>query len=314
MQRIGFVSHTDYQKHNTGAFHPERAPRLEAIVNRLKETGLLETLVPIDPFIAPIEWVTEIHTSDYVQYIEESCRRGIKALDPDTRICPLSYHVALLAVGGALAAVDSVMEGRVDQAFVAVRPPGHHAERARAMGFCLFNNIAIATRYLQKHYHLERILIVDWDVHHGNGTQHAFEEDPSVFFFSIHQYPHYPGTGSSEERGKGAGFGFTVNVPVPAGSGDKEYILHFEKTLYPQALAFCPDFVLISAGFDAHKDDPLCATLVTEQGFQAITEMVGAIARECCQGRLVSLLEGGYSLDALSRSVEQHLRTLQRLA
>jgi acetoin utilization deacetylase AcuC-like enzyme len=216
----------------------------------------------------------------------------------------------LLAVGGALQAVDQVVDRRVRNAFVALRPPGHHAERDRAMGFCLFNNVAIAARYAQQQYGLKRVLIVDWDVHHGNGTQHAFEDDPSVLFFSTHQYPFYPGTGRASERGNGPGLGYTVNVPLAAGCGDQEYIEVFEKILYPAAQAFRPDLVLISAGFDAHREDPLAGMLVTEGGYERMTTIVREIAEQCCAGRLVSLLEGGYNLEALARSVERHLRTL----
>ncbi|RMF86358.1 MAG: histone deacetylase [Nitrospinota bacterium] len=312
MSRVGLVTHPDYQKHDTGFSHPERPARLEAIAKHLQATGLWESLALIEPYAAPVEWITEIHTPQYVQHIAEACRQGVRFLDADTVVCPLSYHIALLAVGGVMAAIDRVMGGEVDCAFAAVRPPGHHAERDRAMGFCLFNNVAIAARYLQNRYGLERILIIDWDVHHGNGTQHAFAGDPAVFYCSIHQYPHYPGTGSREEQGRGPGRGFTLNVPLPAGSGDTEYMAAFEETILPQARRFCPDFVLISAGFDAHQADPLSAMRVSEEGFARMTEMVKSLARECCEGRLVSVLEGGYHLNALAHSVARHLRTLQQ--
>jgi acetoin utilization deacetylase AcuC-like enzyme len=234
----------------------------------------------------------------------------VKALDPDTCISPDSYRVALLAVGGALLAVDQVVEGRPDNAFVALRPPGHHAERERAMGFCLFNNVAIAARYAQRRYGLKRVLIVDWDVHHGNGTQHTFEDDPSVLFFSTHQFPFYPGTGRTSERGTGAGLGYTLNVPLAAGCGDNEYRQVFEKILYPAAQAFEPQLVLVSAGFDAHRNDPLASMNVTEDGYAHMTSIVRDIAERYCEGRLVSLLEGGYNLEALAHSVERHLHVL----
>jgi acetoin utilization deacetylase AcuC-like enzyme len=250
------------------------------------------------------------HTPEYVKAIQDACRHGVRRLDPDTYISPDSYQAALLAVGGALLGVDHVMEGGVSSAFVALRPPGHHAEREHAMGFCLFNNVVIAARYAQQYYGLKRVLIVDWDVHHGNGTQHAFEDDPSVLFFSTHQFPFYPGTGRTSERGSGAGLGYTLNIPLAAGCGDGEYQQAFEEVLYPAARAFEPHLVLVSAGFDAHRDDPLASMNVTDDGYARLTTIVRDIAERYCEGRLVSLLEGGYNLDALARSVERHLQIL----
>ena len=202
------------------------------------------------------------------------------------------------------------MRGDVEHAFCAVRPPGHHAETAKAMGFCLFNNVAIAARYVQKKYGLNRVLIVDWDVHHGNGTQHSFEQDPSILFFSTHQYPHYPGTGRATERGTGAGEGFTINVPMEAGDGDDEYHAIFLNVLLPAAEAFKPEFVIISAGFDAHRDDPLASMGLTEAGYSDLTGLVVGIAKRHAQGRLLSALEGGYNLTALGASVDAHLKVL----
>jgi acetoin utilization deacetylase AcuC-like enzyme len=307
---IALISHPDYLKHQTGRFHPEEPARLTAILQHLEATGMLAELVRREPSEAAVEWLTLVHTPEYVEAIAAACARGVTALDPDTYIGPASYRAALLAVGGALLAVDEVMAGTVASAFVALRPPGHHAERERAMGFCLFNNVAIAARYAQRRYGLKRILIVDWDVHHGNGTQHAFEDDPTVLFFSTHQYPFYPGTGRAAERGTGAGLGYTINVPLAAGCGDREYREVFEKILYPAAQAFQPHLILISAGFDAHRDDPLASMNVTEAGYAHLTTIVRDIAERHCQGRIVSLLEGGYHLEALARSVERHLRTL----
>jgi acetoin utilization deacetylase AcuC-like enzyme len=271
---------------------------------------MLAQLLRSEPSEAAPEWLTTAHSTAYINAIEEACARGVKALDPDTYISPESYRAARLAVGGALLAVDQVMAGTVASAFVALRPPGHHAERERAMGFCLFNNVAIAARYAQQHYGLKRILIVDWDVHHGNGTQQAFEDDPTVLFFSSHQFPFYPGTGRASERGSGAGFGYTINVPLAAGGGDREYNEMFEQILYPAACEYRPDMVLISAGFDAHCDDPLASMNVTEAGYERMTMLVRDIAERYCAGRIVSLLEGGYNLEALARSVERHLQTL----
>jgi acetoin utilization deacetylase AcuC-like enzyme len=202
------------------------------------------------------------------------------------------------------------MQGRIKSAFCAVRPPGHHADSRRAMGFCLFNNVAVAARYLQQHHGLDRILIVDWDVHHGNGTQEIFYEDPTVFYFSTHQYPHYPGTGTEDERGRGAGEGFTLNCPLPAGTGDHVYLEIFEKVLVPAAKGFRPDFVLISSGFDAHRDDPLAGMCLTGHGYAGMTRILRQIADLHCGGRIVSCLEGGYNLEALADSAEAHLEVL----
>jgi len=310
VRNLGFIFHPECLKHETGRRHPEEPARLTAILRHLEAVGLLAELVRTEPTEPDLDWIMLAHTSAYVQAVEAACARGVRALDPDTHVSAASYRAALLAVGGAMQAVDQVMEGTVANAFVAVRPPGHHAERERAMGFCLFNNIAIAARYAQKRYGLTRVLIVDWDVHHGNGTQHAFDDDPTVLFFSTHQYPFYPGTGQASERGSGAGLGYTVNVPLAAGCGDREYSEVFEHILYPAAQAFAPELVLISAGFDAHRDDPLAGMHVTEDGYARMTTIVRDIAERFAAGRVVSLLEGGYNLDALARSVEQHLRIL----
>jgi acetoin utilization deacetylase AcuC-like enzyme len=307
---ISFISHPEYLRHETGRYHPEEPARLTAIISHLEATGMLAALTQAEPREASLDWLAMAHTPDYVRSIAEACTRGVRALDPDTYIGPDSYRAALLAVGGALLAVDHVMAGTAATAFVALRPPGHHAERERAMGFCLFNNIAIAARYAQNRYGLKRILIVDWDVHHGNGTQHAFEDDPTVLFFSTHQFPFYPGTGRTSEHGTGAGLGYTVNIPLAAGCGDREYQEVFEKVLYPAAQAFEPHLVLISAGFDAHRDDPLAGMNVSEDGYARMTTIVRDIAERFCAGRLVSLLEGGYNLEALARSVERHLQIL----
>jgi acetoin utilization deacetylase AcuC-like enzyme len=308
----GFVYGDIYLKHDTGAGHPERAERLTAIVNRLKKNELLLNLVAINPRPASPEWLTTVHAPEYVARVKMSCQAGAGYLDSgDTPVCVNSYDVALAAVGGVLSAVDAVINGKVTNAFCAVRPPGHHALKDRAMGFCLFNNVAIAARYIQKKHKLAKVLIVDWDVHHGNGTQAAFYDDPTVFYFSAHQSPFYPGTGNVEERGEAKGVGFTLNVPLSAGSGDAEYQRAFEERLKPAAKAFKPDFVLISAGFDAAQHDLLGRMKLTPAGYAALTRIVKEIAEGTCHGRLVSILEGGYNLDALAASVEAHVRTLK---
>ncbi|MCK4375282.1 MAG: histone deacetylase [Candidatus Brocadiae bacterium] len=309
----GFVYDEVFLQHETGPAHPESPRRLEAIVNRLEEKGLLARLAEFARRPAAQEWILTVHSKQYVAHVEKSCRQGAAYLDsPDTPISARSYEAAVEAVAGVLSAVDAVVDGTVENAFCAVRPPGHHAQRDRAMGFCIFNNVAIAARYVQKRHNLPRVLIVDWDVHHGNGTQRAFYDDPTVLYFGVHQYPFYPGTGAESEQGAAEGKGYTINVPLPAGSGDAEFTRALQEKLKPAALAFKPDFVLISAGFDAHEADPLGGMRVTSEGFAELTRIVKGIAEKCCQGRLVSVLEGGYDLKALADSVEAHIRVLMQ--
>lgn len=310
MRKTGLVYHEDYLRHDAGMGHPERPERLESIVKHLIETKLLEKLVRINPYPAEIEWIATIHNNDYIDSIKHACEQGYHHLDADTGICADSYQIALLAAGGAMAAADAVMDKKIDNVFCTVRPPGHHAERNRAMGFCLFNNIAIAARYLQKKHQIEKVLIVDWDVHHGNGTQNTFYNDPTVFYFSIHQWPHYPGTGLHTEKGIGKGEGFTLNVPLSGGHGNDDYIDIFENQLVPIAKIFEPDFILISAGFDGHLQDPLAGMQLTEKGYAQLTQILVDLADEFCQGRIISLLEGGYNLEMLARSVAAHIEVL----
>ncbi|TAL09640.1 MAG: histone deacetylase [Nitrospirae bacterium] len=312
MARTGLVYHADYLQHDMGLGHPESPQRLRAIIARLEETGLLPSLVRIEPHPATDDWVTQVHTNSYVKALRTRApHQGYVSLDPDTSMSPGSLNAAYLAAGGVLTAIDAIMDKRVDNAFCAVRPPGHHAEADHAMGFCLINNVAVAARYFQKKHGLERIAIVDWDVHHGNGTQHTFYKDPSVFFFSTHQYPYYPGTGAFDECGEGKGEGYTLNVPLSAGKGDPEYLDIFNRVLRPALTAYKPDAIIISAGFDAHRDDPLAGMNLTDEGYKALTKVVKEIAGEHAGGRVLSCLEGGYNLAALAASVEGHLRVLQ---
>ena len=309
--KTGFVYGDVYLRHRTSAGHPERPERLTAIVGRLKEANLLGQLMMLEPRAAALEWLRTVHSREYVERVAKQCRQDAAHIDTmDVSVSADSYDVALEAVGGVLAAVDAVMAGKVRNAFCAVRPPGHHALRDKAMGFCLFNNVAIAARYIQKKYGLKKVLIVDWDVHHGNGTQATTYADPTVLYFGIHQWPFYPGTGAADERGEGKGLGFTVNVPLPAGCGNGEYRKAFEEILAPAARTFRPDFVLISAGFAAPAADPLGGMKVTAEGFAQLTLIVKRIADAGARGRIVSVLEGGYNLDALAASVEAHLRVL----
>jgi len=311
MGKTGLVYDPRYLDHDMGTGHPESPDRLHAIMQQLERSGTAAHLTRIEPREAEDEWITQIHKPSYIAMLKaHTPANGRVSLDPDTLMSHGSLAAAYLAAGGALAAVDAIVSRQVEHVFCAVRPPGHHAEAGRAMGFCLFNNVAIAARYVQKKHGLKRVLIVDWDVHHGNGTQHSFEDDSSVLFFSTHQYPYYPGTGRESERGRGAGEGFTINVPMEAGEGNDEYRAVFWKSLVPAADAFKPEFVIVSAGFDAHKDDPLASMKLTEEGYADLTGIVTGIAKRHAGGRMLSSLEGGYNLTALATSVDRHIQAL----
>jgi len=307
----GIVHHPAFALHDTGRGHPERPDRVLSIMRRLRDGGVLGDLTTVDPRHAEAEWIAKVHAAGHQERVRAACARGGALDSGDTVVCPASYEAALLAAGGGLAAVDAVMDGTVANAFVACRPPGHHAEADTAMGFCLFNNIAIAAAYLRAHHGLSRVAIVDWDVHHGNGTQHAFEDDPNVFFASLHQWPWYPGTGAANERGRGDGAGSVLNCPMSGGSGDPEYLEAFESLVLPAVEAFDPEFVLISAGFDAHALDPLSLTEVSTDGFRRMSRMLLDLAADRCDGRVVAFLEGGYDLVGLAESVEAHLEEMR---
>ncbi|MBI4546690.1 MAG: histone deacetylase [Ignavibacteriae bacterium] len=307
--RTGFIFQERFLDHDTGPGHPERPERLKAIVLHLKQVDLWNNLQHVMIDRASEEWILKAHTPDHLKFVREACKRGQEILDQgDTHACKESFDVALLAAGGVLAGVDAVMNGLLQNVFCAVRPPGHHAERNAVMGFCLFNNVAIGARYAQKVYGVKRVAIIDWDVHHGNGTQDIFYNDKSVFYISTHQYPFYPGTGSRNERGSGDGEGYTLNIPMRAGSGEKEYVDAFRNEILPILDGYRPDLIMISAGFDAHTDDPLANINLTEQSFALLTSMIREAAEKYCNGRIVSVLEGGYHLQALATSVEAHVR------
>jgi len=313
MKRVAYVTHPDYLLHVPPFDHPESPDRLIAIDEHLRRNGLMESLVTVAPGEPSEDDVARVHDPDYLRRLELACRRGDLTLESeDTYLSKNSYGIALLAAAGAVAGADAVASGRVDRAFCAVRPPGHHAGRAEGMGFCLLNNTAIAARYLQARHGVSRILIVDWDVHHGNGTQSIFLTDPTVFFFSIHENPTflYPGTGRRWEIGKGAGEGYTLNAPMAPGSGDAEYRLAFEQMLPPAMERFRPEFVVISAGFDAHRDDPLADIQLTDEGFGFMSRFVADLANAHCGGRIVSILEGGYERESLTQCTERHIREL----
>lgn len=310
----GFIYHDAFLEHDTGPQHPERPARLLAVLDALRHSDLGDRLVRITPEPADLQWVLTAHSEQYVRRLQRACEDGVAYIDtPDCAICPRSFEAALLAAGAGIAAVDAVMAGQVQRAFCAIRPPGHHAEYDAAMGFCLLNNMAIAANYLRLRYGVNRVLILDWDVHHGNGTQHRFEEDPSVFVCSIHQDPQtlYPGTGLASEIGTGKGKGATLNLPMPAGSGDEQYCRELKEKFLPVAQSFSPEFVLVSAGFDAHTDDPLARMELSDDAFAWMSRMVCDLADQVCAGRLVSILEGGYNLEVLRRCVPEHLRIFE---
>jgi acetoin utilization deacetylase AcuC-like enzyme len=313
MKRLAFSYHPDYLLHTPPFEHPESPERLVAITDHLKATGLAGKMSPVEVDYPDDSDILSVHDRDYLNKVEQACRRGDMTLDmEDTYLNRHSYNIALLSAGGAIAGAKAVAKGDADRAFCAIRPPGHHAGRDVGMGFCLLNNVAVAARHLQARHGVGRILIVDWDVHHGNGTQNIFLEDPSVFFFSIHEHPSflYPGTGRRWEVGKGAGEGATLNAPMAPGAGDDEYRVTFEQQLTPAVARFRPEIILVSAGFDAHREDPLADIQLTDEGFRFMTRHVVDLANAYCSGKLVSILEGGYEISSLTSSIEIHVREL----
>ena len=313
MTRTGIVKDEKYLEHDMGPFHPESPRRLQAIYGMLAEPDMAGHFREVPVRRADREELLLVHSSDYVDMLAETEGKDRSVLDPDTSTSPGSYEAALLAAGGLCEAIAMVSRRELDNAFALVRPPGHHAERSRAMGFCLFNNVAVGARYAQEYLDMDRILIVDWDLHHGNGTQHSFEEDPSILYFSTHQYPYYPGSGALGEVGINGGEGFTVNVPLSVGHGDREYLEIFEKILKPVALAFDPDLILVSAGFDIYFEDPLGGMRVTPRGFAGMTRSLMGMADECSGGRIVITLEGGYHVEGQRDSVKEVLREMARM-
>jgi acetoin utilization deacetylase AcuC-like enzyme len=304
--KTGLVIDERYTAHDTGARHPERPERIRTLLDMLGSRPA-RGLVRIDPRAATPEEIALNHDAAHIARVAATEGRTRFAFDPDTPTSPRSYETALLAAGGLVTLVEAIMEGVVGNGFALVRPPGHHAEYDRAMGFCLFNNVAVAARVLRQRYGLERVLIMDWDLHHGNGTQHSFYDDPSVLYMSTHQYPYYPGTGAADEIGSGAGGSFTVNIPLMAGSGDSEFVEVFTHVVEPIARQFRPQFVLVSAGFDCHRRDPLGGLMATEEGIAFMTRVLMRCAEEYSEGRLAAVLEGGYDLEAVSRSTSRVL-------
>ncbi len=299
--------------HDTGWGHPESPQRLGSIMAGVRNAGLLDRVLLANARPADMKWLKEVHDRGYIQRFRKACKSGERYFDhADNAMCRHSFDVARLAAGAALKAADLVMSRKVKNAFCAVRPPGHHADRSMALGFCFFNNVAIAAKYLQKKWKLARVAIVDIDVHHGNGTQALFEEDPTVFYYSIHQHPSFafPGTGREFETGTGLGEGTTRNSPMPPGASDAEYECRMRRDLLPAMNGFLPDFVLVSTGFDAHVNDDMAEMALTDAGFETIMSLIKTVAHRHCEGRLVSVLEGGYCLPCLARLAAGHLRVL----
>jgi acetoin utilization deacetylase AcuC-like enzyme len=310
--KTALVHHPAYLDHQTGLGHPETPTRYQVVISELQsDEDFWSTLTEITPEKVSKGVIQAAHTPQHFKRVENAFADGYDRLDADTVISMKSFDVSLLAAGGACAGVDAVLQHESDNAFVVVRPPGHHATAERAMGFCLFNNVAVAARHAQNHYkEVDRVAILDWDVHHGNGTQGIFYNDPTVFFFSMHQYPWYPGTGSRGETGHGRGLGTTMNVPVKAMTRAAEQIRMFEAALEDIAKRFKPDLIMISAGFDAHATDPLGQLQLEDPDYAAMTRCAIQWADDVCDGRIVSCLEGGYNLDTLGGTVKTHVQEL----
>lgn len=302
-----------FLEHDTGRGHPERPDRLRAIVDKLNELNLDDAMKRMA--FKPVDWsvVHRIHDAKYIERVRQACAAGLRIIDsPDCPICKDTLDIAQLGAGAVTTACSAVMEGDTDNAFCTLRPPGHHAERDHAMGFCFINNVAVGAESLIANHGLQRVAIVDFDVHHGNGTQHIFEERKDVLFISLHESPLtlYPGTGYEYETGMGEGEGYTLNLPMAMHTGDDVYRKTFEEVVIPRLEKYEPQFILISAGFDAAKEDPLAHLDLSEQAFHFMTEMLVGAAKKLCNGRLVSVLEGGYNLDSLSRGVARHVQAL----
>jgi acetoin utilization deacetylase AcuC-like enzyme len=309
-KNTGIVKDRRYLRHGADFSHPETPQRLVSIYEMLDNPDMAWKYSGIDAREATLQELERVHEAGYIASIAATAGGAMFMLDPDTVATAETYEVARLAAGGAMNAVDSVVSREVDNAFALIRPPGHHAQPETAAGFCIFNNIAVAARHALSRHKIERILIVDWDLHHGNGTQEIFYNDRQVLYFSTHQWPGYPGTGALEEMGRGEGLGYTLNVPLKSGADDAFYLRLFREILSPVALAFQPEIILVSAGFDIYVGDPLGDMRVTPEGFACLTRVLMNLAEACCGGRLVMVLEGGYHIQGLTKSVRAVLQEL----
>ncbi len=310
MGRVGLIKDNIFMNHITSASHPEHPDRLKAIYSILAEKAMQDIYTVLPSREAALKELQWVHTESYIQKIESTQGCGQRQLDPDTVVSSESYQIAKHAVGGLFVLSDALFAQEIQNGFALIRPPGHHAEADKGMGFCIYNNVAIAARYAQQKGFAKKVLIVDWDLHHGNGTQHSFESDPTVLYFSSHQFPYYPGTGRPEEVGKGAGEGYTVNVPLPGGQNDEDFIHIYQELLGPIAKQFQPDLLLVSAGFDTYYRDPLGGMDMTENGFAALTRLLMNIADIHCQGKILLTLEGGYHQKGLAQSIKNVIETL----
>jgi acetoin utilization deacetylase AcuC-like enzyme len=307
----GLITSQRFKDHHTGIGHPESPERLTSILNKISNSKLVNTTRTFTPKHSNPEIPEIVHTKEYVNRIKYACDVGAPIIDSvDNPISPDSFDVAVLAAGAVVEGVDLLFENGLNSVMALIRPPGHHAEKNMAMGFCLFNNAAVAARHAQNRHKAEKIVIIDFDVHHGNGTQHIFEQDPTVMYISTHQYPFYPGTGSKDDTGIGAGINTTWNYPLKAGVGDKEIIDVFDNSVADTVLSYNPDLIIISAGFDAHILDPIGELNVSTEGYYSISKTIFNLAQESCNGKILSCLEGGYNLSALADSVEVHLAAL----
>ena len=311
LRKTGIVKDKRYLKHKAGFSHPESPERLASVYEILESPSCARHYVRIEPRAALPEEIAYVHTPHYIDFVSSTSGKSHVILDSDTITSADTYKIALLAAGGLLNAIDAVIAGDVDNAFAFVRPPGHHAGAGNSAGFCIFNNVAIGAMHARYRHNIKKVLIVDWDLHHGNGTQKMFYADRQVLYFSTHQYPYYPGTGSWQEVGEGMGLGFTVNVPLNRGAVNGTFVAALRKILLPIALAYQPELILASAGYDTYYKDPLGAMRVTPEGFAAMTRILMDIADECCGGKLVAVLEGGYHLGGLAQSARATLMEMR---